>query len=137
MITKIKRLFLQYKEAILYLFFGGCTTVVNIAAFYLCDRVALPTALSTAIAWFLAVLFAYLTNRRWVFRSKAVTPAAILKEAGQFFFFRVVTGAFDVVFMVVTVDYLHANSLLMKIADNVVVVVLNYLFSKLLIFKKK
>lgn len=136
MMTKLKALFFRYKEAILYLFFGGCTTLVNILSYYVCDKAGLSTSVSTIIAWFLSVLFAYVTNKLYVFESKITGLTAILKEAGQFIFFRVVTGVFDLVFMVLTVDMLHAPGVLMKILSNVFVVVLNYVFSKLLIFRK-
>lgn len=63
---KIKEYFKKYREIILYLFFGGCTTLVNIVSYYMCSRIGMGTAVSTVIAWVLSVLFAYATNRKFV-----------------------------------------------------------------------
>lgn len=60
---KIKELFAKYREMILYLFFGGCTSMVNIVSYYICSRIGMGTAVSTVIAWVISVLFAYATNR--------------------------------------------------------------------------
>ncbi len=130
-------LFRKYKEGILYLFFGGCTTLVNIAAYWLCDKIGLSTTLSTCIAWGLSVLFAYVTNRRFVFESKASGVRAICREMLSFFSCRLATGLLDLGIMVLFVDVLKCPGLLVKILSNVLVIVLNYVFSKLWIFRKK
>ena len=134
---KIKEYFKKYREIILYLFFGGCTTLVNIVSYYICSRIGMSTALSTLIAWVLSVLFAYATNRKFVFLSKSTGLAAILKETAGFFFCRLATGLLDLAIMVVFVDVLHFNGMLIKILSNVIVIILNYLASKLMIFKNK
>lgn len=135
--TKIKELFLKYKEMILYLFFGGCTTLVNIIVYYICSRMGLRTSLSTVIAWALSVLFAYVTNRKFVFKSKAFGFLPILKEISGFFLCRFATGLLDLVIMVVFVDFLHLNDMVIKVLSNILVIVLNYVASKLFIFKGK
>ena len=132
----IKELFNKYKEMILYLIFGGGTTVVNIVAYYISSRIGVGTAVSTVIAWVLSVLFAYVTNRKYVFDSKATGLVPILKETASFFLCRLATGLLDLVIMVVFVDLLHFNDMIMKILSNVIVIVINYVASKLLIFKK-
>lgn len=134
---KIKELFAKYREMILYLFFGGCTTLVNIVVYYICSRIGLGTAVSTVIAWVLSVLFAYVTNRKYVFESKAVGFVPILKETAGFFLCRLATGLLDLAIMVVCVDLLHFNDMIIKILSNIVVIVLNYVASKLLIFKNQ
>ena len=134
---KIKKLFIKYKEPILYLFFGGCTTLVNIVVYYLCSRINFGTAISTVIAWFVSVLFAYVTNRKYVFDSKVNAVVDILKESISFFSCRLATGALDLVIMIVFVDWLYINDMLMKILSNILVILLNYIASKLLIFKKR
>lgn len=134
---KIKELFVKYREPILYLFFGGCTTLVNIAVYYLCSRINFGTAISTVIAWFVSVLFAYITNRKYVFDSKVNGVVDILKESISFFSCRLATGILDLVIMIVFVDWLHVNDMFMKILSNILVILLNYIASKLLIFKKK
>ena len=133
----LKDLLNRYKSVVAYLFFGVCSTIVNIAAYYICAHfLSLSTGLSTAVAWIFAVIFAYITNKLWVFESKSWKRGVVIKEAASFFACRLATGAFDVVFMMVTVDVLGWNDLLMKIISNVVVVIINYIASKFLIFRK-
>ena len=134
---RIKEYFKKYREIILYLFFGGCTTLVNIVSYYICSRIGMGTAVSTVIAWVLSVLFAYATNRKYVFESRASGFVPILKETAGFFFCRLATGLLDLAVMIVFVDVLHFNGMLIKILSNVIVIILNYLASKLMIFKNK
>lgn len=120
-----------------YLFFGVCTTLVNIFFYTIFTKVFyLNTVSATSASWFLAVLFAYFTNRKWVFSSQAKTKTAILKEISSFFLCRLVTGLLDVVIMVVFVDYLRLPDLPMKIISNILVIITNYIASKLFIFKQ-
>ena len=138
MLIRLKQLFIRYKEMILYLFFGGCTTLVNIIVYYICAHLLLlATAPSTVIAWILSVAFAYLTNRIYVFKSCSRGLAAILREIGAFVSCRLLTGVMDLAIMYVCVDLLHFNDLIIKIISNILVIVLNYIASKLLIFRKK
>lgn len=132
---RIKALFNKYRELILYLFFGGCTTLVNIISYFICSRIGIRTSVSTIIAWVLSVLFAYITNRNYVFASKAFGFAPIIKEIAGFFLCRLATGLLDLAIMVVFVDYLHFNDMLIKMLSNIIVIVLNYIASKLMIFK--
>lgn len=134
---RIRDLLKKYREIILYLFFGGCTTLVNIVSYYICSRLGMSTALSTVIAWVISVLFAYATNRKFVFLSKVTGLAAILKETAGFFLCRLATGLLDLAIMIVFVDVLHFNGMAIKILSNIFVIVLNYLASKLMIFKNK
>lgn len=143
---RIKELFLKHREVIAYLFFGGVTTVINIVAYAGLSRVGLSTGVANAIAWLLAVLTAYFTNRRWVFNSPNSGVAA-LREFASFIACRVGTGVMDEVIMILGVDKLgplivspdHQSlwALGVKVFSNVLVIVLNFVFSKLLIFKKK
>ena len=133
---KMKMLFDKYREAILYLFFGGCTTVVNFVVYWACTRVLpMGTVAASVLAWLLSVLFAYVTNRKWVFESTASGMQAIAAEMAKFFAGRVATGVMDVVIMFVSVDLLGAPDMVMKILSNVLVIILNYFISKLLVFK--
>jgi putative flippase GtrA len=137
MIDWMKKQFQKYRDIILYLFFGGCTTVLNIAVYYLCYNIAgIPNVPSTCIAWILSVLFAYLTNKVYVFQSRSFQREVLLREGLQFFGCRLLTGILDVAIMFVAVDLLHWNGLLWKVISNVLVIILNYVASKLLIFKK-
>lgn len=133
----IRALFVKYKDVILYLFFGVCTTLVNILSYWLCAHpLGMNVMPSTIIAWVLAVLFAYFTNRTWVFSSQAKDRKAVLRELVSFFACRLATGFVDWAGMYIFVDVLNWNDMLVKAAVNVVVIVLNYVASKLLIFKK-
>jgi len=123
---------------ILYLFFGGMTTLINVISYALFTRICgLGTTASTALAWVAAVIFAYLTNRIWVFRSRARGAADIFKEASSFFGARFFSGFLEIAIMFVFVEKLGLNDWIMKILSTVIVIILNYFFSKLWIFRKK
>lgn len=135
---KIKQLIEKYKSVISYLFFGVCTTLINWISYYLFYNVIkVPNVPSTIIAWLLAVIFAFITNKLWVFSSKSFDAKTLLHEIWTFLAARIATGVLDVAFMYVTVDVLCWNSTLMKLLSNIIVVIINYILSKLLIFKNK
>ena len=121
------------REVFFYLVFGVLTTLVNIVSFAILTRLlSAGTVLSNVIAWFLSVLFAYVTNRRWVFQSK---DGNVFREAAAFFSGRIGTGVLDTVVMFITVDLLGWNDMVMKVISNVIVVILNYVISKFFVFK--
>lgn len=127
----------QYRDFIAYTFFGVCTTVVNLAVYAVTTRFFnLKTVPATVIAWLLAVTFAYVTNRKWVFHSQARGMKAIVKEGLSFFICRIVTGILDIVIMFLCVDVLRMNDLVIKAVSNVIVILANYVASKLIIFRK-
>ena len=122
------------REAALYLVFGALTTLVNwISFFALHGAAGAPALPANAAAWLLSVLFAYITNSRWVFCS----PQLSLKEAGSFFAARAFTGVAETLAVWITIDLLKLNEAAMKIAASAAVVILNYLLSKAIIFKKR
>ncbi|MCM0597880.1 GtrA family protein [Periweissella fabaria] len=125
----------KYSAQLLYLIFGVLTTVVNIAVFGIGMKLGLSTTISNILAWFLSVLVAYLTNRIWVFGSKATEFGEKLREVIAFFYYRGLTLILDLVIIYVGVNLLHGQPLLWKIIDNVVVIILNYVLSKMFIFK--
>ncbi len=138
MLQKLKVLFGRYREIILYIWFGGWTTVVNYLSYLVLEHLFHINYLAaTVIAWLLSVLFAYLTNRKWVFASQANTPKSIAVEAASFFGSRVFSGICDLVLMYLCVTILQLNGDISKLAINVLVIVLNYLLSKLLVFRKR
>jgi putative flippase GtrA len=98
---------------------------------------SMGTVPSSVLAWVAAVLFAYVTNRKWVFRSQAVTRQEVTREIASFFGCRLATGVVDWAMMFVCVDLLRFNDMIIKIFANIVVIILNYVASKLLIFKNK
>lgn len=121
------------REIFSYLLFGVLTTLVNIILFAVLSRVLnIGTIISNVVAWFLSVLFAYVTNRRWVFQSKEENA---VKEAAAFFSGRIGTGILDTILMFVSVDILAWHDIIMKIFSNVIVVILNYIISKFFVFK--
>lgn len=134
----IKEIFIKYRDIIPYAIFGILTTLVNIVSYYIAAHVMyLPIMASTFIAWFLAVLFAYITNRKWVFHSESHTIGKVFREIIAFFSCRIATGLVDGGCMWLFVDILHLNDVIVKTVANVVVIILNYIASKLLIFKHK
>ena len=133
----LRRLYEKHQALIPYAFFGVLTTIVNTAVYWLCAHpLGLPVVPSTVIAWFLSVLFAYLTNRKWVFHSKAATKAEKIREMLSFYGCRLATGVIDWLCMYVLADILHLNDVAVKIAVNILVIILNYIASKLLVFKE-
>lgn len=121
------------KELISYIFFGILTTVVNIVVYYIFgDVLGINYVISNIIAWFLSVLFAYITNRIWVFESENDN---ILKEIILFFGGRLFSGVVDTLLMVLFIEVLLIGDFISKIIIQVIVVILNYVISKLIVFK--
>lgn len=137
---KIRQLFIKYEEIIIYLIVGVLTTIVSwgaawVAKFFLDDTVVWQNGVINTISWVAGVLFAYPLNRKWVFKS---TNPKILSEFMGFAGSRVSTWIMDIVIMYVTVNVFHMNYWIAKICISAVVVTIaNYIFSKLLVFKKK
>ena len=128
----------KYKEGLLYLFFGVLTTLINIVVFYVFTKViTLDELVANVIAWVIAVLFAYVTNRIWVFNSHCETKVAFLKEIVSFYGGRVFTLLVEEAMLFVFIKLLSLNALAVKIVAQVVIIVLNYVISKLFVFKKK
>ena len=133
----LKSLFLKYRELILYVFFGGLTTLVNWVGYWLlADVLHVPYLWATAIAQVLSILFAYVTNRIWVFESKAKGFSAVFWEMVRFFGCRAASFVLDLLCMRIGVGGLHINDMVMKLLSNVIVVIVNYVFSKLIVFRK-
>ncbi|WP_054701372.1 GtrA family protein [Secundilactobacillus odoratitofui] len=118
-----------------YLFFGGLTTLINIVVFDLFNA-SLHYQIANVIAWFASVLFAFITNKLWVFHSKSVRWQTFLWETFSFFGFRLLSLVVDQGIMWIGISLLSGNPLLVKIIDQFVIVVINYFFSKWFIFRK-
>lgn len=122
-------------ETISYVVVGAMTTVISIGVFALCHRkLRMNTVISNVLSWIAAVAFAFFANKIFVFQSYSWVLAVVIREAISFVSARLLTLGFDIVFVYVTVDKLHWNDLLSKITSNVVVMILNYVASKLFIF---
>ena len=138
MIQKIKDLFVRYWEVLSYLIFGVLTTAVNYLVYLpVYNLVGLSAALSNAIAWVVAVAFAYLTNKPFVFKSHDWSAKTVIPELTKFVGCRVASGAAETLILLFTVDILHWNGNLWKLVTSVLVVVMNYIASKLVVFRKK
>lgn len=130
-------LYEKYKEVLLYILFGGVSTVVSIGSFVLCDTVlGINELVANVISWVLAVSTAYATNRTWVFGSEA-TGRAFWKEMVSFFSGRVLTLLMEEAILLVFVTWLDFPGTWVKLAAQIAVLVGNYFLSKLIIFKKK
>ena len=134
---KLKQLWKKHKELILYVFFGGCTTLIKIISYFACrELMHLPVVPADVLAWLVSVIFAYVTNKLFVFESKSWRLILVLKEGAAFLAARVFSLGVDVAMLYVTVTVLGWWELPMKVLANVVVIVINYIFSKWIIFRK-
>ena len=146
-----ERFYIKNKSVLLYLFFGGLTTLVSILTFWLAElfirsdfnvsifgsMYSAKVVLSNAISWICAVLFAFFTNRIWVFNSPTDSWTGFFKQMAAFFGGRFVTFLLETVILVVFVSILNFNEMLMKIIAQLVVLVSNYVISKLIVFRKR
>lgn len=135
---KILELYKKYKEIINYMIFGGLATLVNFISYYIFARTLnVDEVISSGLSWFCAVLFAYVTNKLFVFESKKDTKKEMIKEMISFFLARILSGALcDVGTFALMVKVLNINDIIAKLVTQVMVVIVNYIFSKL-IFKKE
>lgn len=135
---KIKTLWNKYKETITYLIAGGITTAVNYGVFALCSAgLGMGVVTANAVAWVTAVIVAFVTNKFWVFQSKSWEAKVVVREFWQFVAGRLVTLGVESLLLWIFVDQIGVNKFLMKIITNIIVLVLNYIFSKFIIFRKK
>ena len=133
----IKKLIVKYWDILSYLFFGGLTTLVNFLVYFpLLNWLHLSATVSNIIAWAVAVAFAYLTNKPFVFQSHDWSWKTVGPELAKFVSCRIGSGLLETAAIFLTVDLLHWNGNIMKLILAVVVVILNYIGSKLLVFKK-
>lgn len=126
----------KHRSLVAYAFFGVCTTAVNILTYYVCyNLMDMANVSSTIVAWTLAVLFAMVTNKLYVFDSKSFRWRVLVWELTTFYACRILTGLLDVGIMYVAVDICDWHPVLWKAISNILVIVLNYVGSKLIIFK--
>ena len=137
MVEMVMDLLVKFRSQILYLFFGVLTTVINIVVYALLRMTDMPVQVSYWLAWFITVLAAYLTNRKWVFNSQASTPREYFDEIVKFYVARLATGLIGSGIMIVGVNWLHQIDMRWNIIQNVFVIVTNYVLSKLVIFRAK
>lgn len=132
---KIIDLYKKYSEIINYLIFGILTTLVNFIAYFMCRKIFhIVYMLSKAISWIIAVLFAYITNRKFVFESKSDN---LLKEIYQFYKYRIFSLGIELLLMYIFVEVFGIDDMIANIPVTFIVVIINYFFSKLFVFNKK
>lgn len=138
--NKIKELLIKYEEVIRYLIIGVLTTVVSLATYYILTftvldpKVSIQLQITNVIAWIVSVTFAYFTNRKYVFKLKEKKN---IKEASKFYLSRLSTLLLDMLLMQIFVIRLKFNDKIIKLIVQFVVIVLNYVLSKFLVFKSK
>ena len=136
----IKEMYLKYKEIINYLIFGVLTTVVSIVTYILfanllfSEKTDITVQISNVLSWICAVIFAYVTNRKYVFNSKSQGKEKY-KEIFNFFLARFSSLIIDMALMFVLFSLMHIDDTVSKIIVQFVVVIVNYVFSKLFVFK--
>lgn len=150
--TFLKSLFIKYKEIIAYLFWGVLTTIVSWGSFSICslflnsvlaDRKTLLVFLANTVSWICATAFAFVTNKLWVFNSRKWDMKTTLPEIVKFTSSRLITGSLELVCVPLLVNVglnqpiFGIEGMLSKIIVSIIVVILNYLISKILIFKDK
>ncbi len=128
----------KYKEVLLYLFFGGLAFIVSIVSFYLLIKnTAMNELVANLLSWIITVTFAYLTNRIWVFDAATDNKRELLNQIWKFYSGRIVTLIIEEVILFVFISWLGMNSIFIKIIAQIVVIVLNYVISKLFVFTKE
>ena len=132
----MKNILEKYKSVLMYLFFGVFTTGINIASYWLLYTfLSLPNVVSTILSWVISVLFAYITNKLWVFKSRSFDKQVLSHEIPTFFGARLISGLIDLAIMYVFVDILLFPAMGIKFISNIFVVIFNYVASKVVIFK--
>ncbi|MCO6018576.1 GtrA family protein [Carnobacterium divergens] len=133
----MKQLLSKYQEPINYLVFGVLTTLVNIGVFYIFNSIfGINYLVSNGISWIASVVFAFYTNKYFVFKTPNNSNKAFIKELLLFIWFRLLSGVIDMSLMYVMVSLMNLDQNMSKIIVQVIIVILNYVFSKLFIFKK-
>lgn len=127
----------QYRTVSLYLIFGVLTTIINILSYYMLLEWHANIQVAVVISWLLSILFAYSTNKIWVFQSSSQSFRGIIREMSLFFSARVITLLVEMIIIWFGVQLLRQNPIVWKIIDNIVVVLVNYIFSQRVIFQTK
>jgi len=137
LIEKVKQLMKKYEELIKYLIIGVLTTALNYTIFaLLVSVVKMDLHASNLIAWLAGVIFAYITNKLFVFESKSFKFQVLSKEILSFGAARILSLLVEEVILYIFVDLLNMNKLIIKLIANVIVIIVNYVLSKFIIFKK-
>ena len=134
------KLYKKYEEVLKYLIFGFLTMVVSIGTYllfantFLASKTDLDIQIANVLSWICAVTFAYLTNKKYVFKSKVKGKKAI-KECYNFFMARITSLIIEMILMYILYSIMNIDDTISKIIVQIVVVILNYIFSKVFVFK--
>lgn len=135
---KIKELFFKYKEIVYYGIFGVLTTIINYVSYILFTRLfGFNIFISNLLAWILSVIFAFITNKIIVFKSKEFTLKVLIKEISSFILARLFSLLLDMLILYIMSDLIGINDLIVKIISNIIVIIVNYILSKFIIFKNR
>ena len=138
MINKCMKLYKKYEEIINYLIVGVLTTLVSIVAYFIFAKIfGINYLISNVISWIISVAFAYVTNKLFVFKDKEKDKKQVLIQVYQFVKYRLLSLIIDVFLMYVFVELIKLDDMIAKVINQVIVIVLNYVFSKLFVFKSK
>lgn len=137
MTEKIKEMFIKYRELIMYIIFGGLTTVVSFVSYYGFLWMGMHYIAAQVLSWVLAVVFAFVVNKIFVFEDRDNSPAALFRQIWQFVSVRIASGVLETALLWLLVDVLGLGEGIAKIPVAVLTVVINYIASKLLVFRKK
>lgn len=138
LINRVKELYVKYHETLSYLFFGFLTFVVSIISYkFLNITLNINELIANVLSWIAAVTFAYITNKIWVFKAPTHGFRQIIKEASAFFGGRILTLVIEEIIILIFVTLLNFSSLVVKVIAQIIVIILNYIISKKLVFNKK
>lgn len=136
--NKLTNMMMKYKETISYVIFGVFTTIINMGIYFVFAKIFhVNYLISNIIAWIIALFFAFITNKLYVFKSKEMGAFVLMKEGVSFAGFRMLSGAVEMAMMYVGVEWLLISDGAVKIASGFLVIMINYIASKLFIFKRK
>lgn len=138
MIEKAKQLYFKHREAISYLFFGVLTTAVDFVSYFIFTRLfSINEVLAHVLSQAVAILFAYITNKLFVFEGKTNTLFELIVQFVKFVSCRLVTMVINSAMFAFMIDIMHIPDIISKVVVSIVVIILNYVFSKLIIFRKR
>jgi len=137
LIKKFKPFYEKRRDIVLYIFFGGLTTVVSFFTFWLfADGFSLDVFIANTISWVLAVAFAFFTNRIWVFEAPTTNKKDFLVQLILFYGGRLLSFAFEMAVLFIFIKQLGLNKLIVKLLATIIVLILNYIISKVIVFRK-
>lgn len=134
---KCLNLYHKYEEVINYLITGFIGVVVSVLSFYICRKIKLSILFSNIISWIIAVILMYILNKLFVFKTKTENNKQLMQEFFSFIFARIITLIIETIIIYVGVILITKNDTIVKVFAQIVIIILNYIFSKIFIFKKR